>query len=166
MPATPHRPAPTTTRGPARAGPIARPRTYEQPSPATWLTHVETDHASPFEQATIRAVSPHRRFVTYDARGCGLSQRNVDEVSMDAWLRDLEAVVDDQGLERFPLLGISQGAAIAVAYAARHPERVSQLVLLGGFATSYLSAAKAEPRIVEEAETLITFRTMARARCW
>ena len=122
---------------------------------ATWLTHVETDHASPFEQATIRALSPYRRFVTYDARGCGLSQRNVDEVSMEAWLRDLEAVVDDQGLERFPLLGISQGAAIAVAYAARHPERVSQLVLIGGFATSYLSTAKTDPRIVEEAETLI-----------
>ena len=47
----------------------------------------------------MRAVSPYRRFVTYDASGYGLSQRNVDEVSLDAWLRDLEAVVDDQGLE-------------------------------------------------------------------
>lgn len=122
---------------------------------ATWLTHVESDHASPFERAMIAAVSPYRRFVTYDARGCGLSQRQVEDVSMDAWLRDLEAVVDDQGLERFALLGISQGAAIAVAYAARYPERVSQLVLLGGFATSYLSAANPDPRIAEEAQTLI-----------
>lgn len=122
---------------------------------ATWLTHVESEHTNTFDLAMIRAVSPHRRFVTYDARGCGLSQRQVDEVSLDAWVRDLEAVVDDQGLERFALLGISQGAAIAVAYASRRPERVSQLVLVGGFATSYLSTTKPDPRVVDEAETLI-----------
>jgi pimeloyl-ACP methyl ester carboxylesterase len=68
-----------------------------------------------------------------DERGCGLSDWDVDEASytLDAWVADLETVVDTLGLERFPLLGISQGGAIAVSYAARHPERVSNLVIYG-----------------------------------
>jgi len=122
---------------------------------ATWLTHVELDHNSPFDRALINEFAPRFRYVTYDARGCGLSQRRVDEISLDAWVRDLEAVVDALELNTFPLLGISQGAAIAVAYAARHPDRVSQLILFGGFATSYLSAKRADPKVLEEAETLL-----------
>jgi len=122
---------------------------------ATWLTHVELDHSSPFDRALINEFAPRFRYVTYDARGCGLSQRRVDDVSLDAWVRDLEAVVDALELDTFPLLGISSGAAIAVAYAARHPERVSQLILLGGFATSYLSSRRADPKVLEEAETLL-----------
>lgn len=122
---------------------------------ATWLTHVEFDQTSPFDRALINEFAPRARLVSYDARGCGLSQRRVDEISLDAWVRDLEAVVDALGLERFPLLGISQGAAIAVAYAARHPQRVSRLILLGGFANSYFSTAKPDPKAIEEAETLI-----------
>lgn len=122
---------------------------------ATWLTHVEFDQTSPFDRALINEFAPRYRYVTYDTRGCGLSQRRVDDISQDAWVRDLEAVVDALGLERFPLLGISQGAAIAVAYAARHPERVSQLILLGGFATSYFSSSRADPRLIAEAETLL-----------
>ncbi|MEO8922402.1 MAG: alpha/beta fold hydrolase [Caldimonas sp.] len=122
---------------------------------ATWLTHVEFDHSSAFDQALIHEFAPSFRYVTYDARGCGLSQRRVDDISLDAWVRDLEAVVDTLGLERFPLLGISQGAAIAVTYAARHPERVSQLILFGGFATSYFTTSRSDPKRVEEAETLL-----------
>ena len=122
---------------------------------ATWLTHVEFDQTSPLDRAVINEFSPHFRYVTYDARGCGLSQRRVDDISFDALVRDLESVVDALGLKDFPLLGISQGAAIAIAYAARHPERVSQLVLMGGFATSYLSTTKQDPKVVEEAETLL-----------
>jgi pimeloyl-ACP methyl ester carboxylesterase len=122
---------------------------------ATWLTHVELDHSSPFDRALINEFAPRFRYVTYDARGCGLSQRRVDEVSLDAWVRDLEAVVDALELDTFALLGTSQGAAIAVAYAARHPDRVSQLILLGGFATSYLSSHRADPKVLEEAETLL-----------
>ncbi len=122
---------------------------------ATWLTHVEFDHASAFDRALIHELAPRFRYITYDARGCGLSQRQVDDISLDAWVRDLEAVVDALGLERFPLLGISQGAAVAVAYAARHPERVSQLVLFGGFATSYFTSSRRDPRRIEEAETLL-----------
>ena len=122
---------------------------------ATWLTHVEFDQNNPFDRALINEFAPRFRFVSYDARGCGLSQRRVDDISLDAWVRDLEAVVDALGLETFPLLGISQGAAIAVAYAARHPHRVSQLILLGGFATSYFSSGMVDPKVIEEAETLL-----------
>jgi pimeloyl-ACP methyl ester carboxylesterase/DNA-binding CsgD family transcriptional regulator len=122
---------------------------------ATWLTHVELDQTSPFDRALINELAPRWRLVTYDMRGCGLSQRRVDEVSLEAWVRDLEAVVDSLDLAPFPLLGISQGAAIAVAYAARHPERVRQLILMGGFSTSYFSSKGANAKTLEEAETLL-----------
>ena len=72
--------------------------------------------------------------VRYDERGCGLSDSEVGDPSVETWVGDLEAVVDAAGLDRFTLLGISQGAAIAVAYAAEHPERVTELVLYGGYA--------------------------------
>ena len=74
-----------------------------------------------------------RTFVRYDERGCGLSDHDVSEFSLDAYVQDLETVVDDLGLDRFPLLGVSQGGAVAVTYAARHPERVSKLVLCGAY---------------------------------
>src|SRR5690606_23083357 len=81
----------------------------------------------------LTALGSRRTLIRYDERGCGLSDHDVTDFSFDAWVRDLEAVVDAQGLERFPLLGISQGCAVAVAYAARHPERVERLVLYGGY---------------------------------
>jgi pimeloyl-ACP methyl ester carboxylesterase/DNA-binding CsgD family transcriptional regulator len=122
---------------------------------ATWLTHIELDQTSPFDRQLIETFAHDFQYVTYDARGCGLSQRRVDEVSFETWVRDLEAVVDALELENFPLLGISQGAAVAVAYAARHPERVSRLILLGGFATSYFTTGKPDPAVVQEAQTLL-----------
>lgn len=122
---------------------------------ATWFTHVERDPVSPHARHWIEELSRKHAYVTYDMRGCGMSSRHVDDVSAEAWVRDLETVVDALGLERFPLLGISQGAAIAVDYAHRHPERVSHLVLLGGFASSYFSARNPSQRVLDEAETLI-----------
>jgi pimeloyl-ACP methyl ester carboxylesterase len=71
--------------------------------------------------------------IRYDERGCGLSEREVDEISFETWVRDLEAVVDAAGLDRFVLLGLSRGSSIATVYAARHPERVSRLILYGGY---------------------------------
>jgi pimeloyl-ACP methyl ester carboxylesterase len=71
----------------------------------------------------------------YDARGNGLSDWDVGDVSLDAWVDDLETVVDAAGFERFPLFGYSQGCAVSIAFAVRHPERVSHLILYGGFAT-------------------------------
>ncbi|HEX2176250.1 MAG TPA: alpha/beta fold hydrolase [Nocardioidaceae bacterium] len=101
---------------------------------AHWLTHLEHDWRSPIWQPRLTALGARHRVVRYDCRDTGLSDREVERVSLDAWVEDLEAVVDAVGLERFPLLGISQGGPIAVTYAARHPERVSALVLCGAYA--------------------------------
>jgi len=101
---------------------------------ANWLTHLEFDWNSPVWRHWLVELSRRHRLIRYDERGCGLSDWNVAEQSFDAWVRDLELVVDASRLERFALLGISQGAAVAVAYAVRHPERVTHLVLHGGYA--------------------------------
>lgn len=101
---------------------------------AHFLTHVEFDWESPVWRPWLTELSRERFLVRYDGRGCGLSDRSPAPPSLDAWLADLEAVVDAAGLERFALFGCSQGAAVSVAYAVRHPERVSCLVLLGGYA--------------------------------
>ena len=101
---------------------------------ANYLTHLEHDWNGPVWRHWLRGLSEHHTLVRYDERGCGLSDRDVTDLSIDAWVRDLEAVVDALGLERFPLLGISQGASVSIAYAVRHPERVSHLVLFGGYA--------------------------------
>jgi pimeloyl-ACP methyl ester carboxylesterase len=76
----------------------------------------------------MEGLSRGRMLVRYDERGCELSDHDPAEISFEAFVRDLETVVDELGLERFPLLGVSQGGAVAVAYAQRHPERVSRLV--------------------------------------
>jgi DNA-binding winged helix-turn-helix (wHTH) protein/pimeloyl-ACP methyl ester carboxylesterase len=101
---------------------------------SNWLTHLDFEWGSPIWRHWYTALSRHHRLVRYDERGNGMSQRDVPDVSFDTWVRDLEAVVDAAGLDRFPLLGISRGGAIAIAYAVKHPERVTQLVLYGAFA--------------------------------
>jgi pimeloyl-ACP methyl ester carboxylesterase/DNA-binding winged helix-turn-helix (wHTH) protein len=101
---------------------------------ANWLTHLDHDLESPVWQHWHRDLSQRHRLLRYDERGCGLSDLDVDDFSVDAWVRDLEAVVDAAGLDRFPLLGVSQGGAVALEFAARHPERVTRLVLYGAFA--------------------------------
>lgn len=110
--------------------------------PANWLTHLEYDWESPVWRHWLRALSRERTLVRYDERGSGLSDHELNDLSFDAWLRDLETVVDAAGLERFPLLGISQGCAVAIAYAVRHPERVSALVLYGGFVEGSMVRAR------------------------
>jgi DNA-binding winged helix-turn-helix (wHTH) protein/pimeloyl-ACP methyl ester carboxylesterase len=101
---------------------------------ANWLNHLEYDWQSPIWSPFFRRLAEKRHLIRYDARGNGLSDWDVEEISLDAFVRDLEAVVDHLQLDRFPLLGISQGGAIAIAYAARHPERVTGLVLHGAYA--------------------------------
>jgi serine/threonine protein kinase/pimeloyl-ACP methyl ester carboxylesterase/tetratricopeptide (TPR) repeat protein len=100
---------------------------------ANWLSHLEFDAKSPVWRHWIRELSRSHTLVRYDERGCGLSDWEVDEFSLEAWVRDLEVVVDALELERFPLLGISQGGPIAIAYATRHPDRVSHLILYGTY---------------------------------
>jgi pimeloyl-ACP methyl ester carboxylesterase len=111
---------------------------------ANWLSHLEFDAQSPVWRHWWAALSARFRFIRYDERGCGLSDRNPASISFDDWVSDLEAVVDAAGVERFVLLGVSKGGAIATAYAARHPERVSHLVIHGAFALSRLGRAEDE----------------------
>ena len=101
---------------------------------ATWMTHLELDWESPVWRHWLDRLGEQHTLLRYDERGCGLSDAEVGAPSIDTWVGDLEAVVDAAGVDRFALLGVSQGAAIAVAYAARHPERVTDLVLYGGYA--------------------------------
>jgi len=121
--------------------------------PANWLTHLEYDWESPVWRHWLRELSRDRTLVRYDERGSGLSDRDVPDLSFDAWVRDLETVVDALGLERFPMLALSQGCAVAVAYAARHPERVSRLVLYGGYVQGAIARART-PQELEEARML------------
>lgn len=100
---------------------------------ANWITQLEYDWNSPVWRHWLEELGRAHTLIRYDERGCGLSDHDVADVSFDAWVRDLEAVADAEQLERFPLLGISQGCAVAIAYAVRHPERVSRLVLYGGY---------------------------------
>jgi pimeloyl-ACP methyl ester carboxylesterase/DNA-binding CsgD family transcriptional regulator len=98
-----------------------------------WLTHLEFDWKSPLWRPWLEALGETNQVIRHDERGTGLSDWEVDDFSLDAWVADLEAVVDAAGVERFTLLGLSQGAQIAIAYAVRHPERVTHLVLCGGY---------------------------------
>jgi pimeloyl-ACP methyl ester carboxylesterase/DNA-binding SARP family transcriptional activator len=101
---------------------------------ANWMNHLEYDWESPIFAHFLRGLADGRRLLRYDARGNGLSDWDVDEVGLEAWYADFEAVIEASGFERFPILGVSQGAASAITYAVRHPERVTHLVLLGAFA--------------------------------
>lgn len=116
---------------------------------ANWLSHIEYDWRSPIWRHWIDALARGRTLIRYDTRGCGLSDREPAEVSFEAWVRDLEAVVDAAGLERFPLLGISQGGAVAVAYAVRHPERVSHLALYGAYPRGRLQRGLGQSAVEE-----------------
>ncbi|MFO7537314.1 MAG: alpha/beta fold hydrolase, partial [Chloroflexota bacterium] len=104
---------------------------------ANWLSHLEFDLSSSIWRHWIQGLSRQHTLLRYDERGCGLSSWEIDDFSIDAWVQDLEAVVAATGLERFPLFGISQGAAVAIAYAARHPQKVSHLILCGGFVRGF-----------------------------
>jgi pimeloyl-ACP methyl ester carboxylesterase len=112
---------------------------------ANWLSHLEYELESPVWGHWIRFFGDHFRFLRWDERGCGLTDRDVGELSFDRWLEDLEAVVAASGVEEpFALLGISSGAAVCLAYAARHPERVSRLVLYGGYARGWARRGHSE----------------------
>jgi pimeloyl-ACP methyl ester carboxylesterase/DNA-binding SARP family transcriptional activator len=111
---------------------------------ATWMTHLDYDWDSPVWRHWIEGLSAEHRLVRYDERGCGLSDQHVDRFGFDAWVDDLAAVVDANGLDRFPLIGVSQGAAVAIAYAVRHPERVTKLVLYGAYGEGRFARARTE----------------------
>jgi class 3 adenylate cyclase/pimeloyl-ACP methyl ester carboxylesterase len=122
---------------------------------ANWMNHVEYDWESSAIRHFFMALARDFTLLRYDARGNGLSDWDVEDLSLDAWVSDLETVVDAVGLDRFPLLGMSQGCAISVAFAVRHPERVTHLVLYGGFARGAYRRAKNESEL-QKAKALAT----------
>lgn len=118
---------------------------------ANWMTHLDHDVESPVWRHWLAGLSRAHRLVRYDERGCGLSDWEVGRFDFDAWVDDLEVVVDAAGLDSFALLGLSQGGAVAIAYAERHPERVTKLVLWGAYPTGRLVRATTEAQQREAA---------------
>ncbi|MGZ3296442.1 MAG: alpha/beta fold hydrolase [Xanthobacteraceae bacterium] len=121
---------------------------------ANWLNHLEYDWESPIWSPLLHELAAAHRLIRYDARGNGLSDWEVDDISFEAFVRDLESVVEATGIQRFALLGISQGCAVSIAYAVRHPERVSHLVLYGGFARG--KRKRGSPKDIEQADAVLT----------
>ncbi|MEE8346246.1 MAG: adenylate/guanylate cyclase domain-containing protein [Dehalococcoidia bacterium] len=120
---------------------------------ANWLNHLEFDWESPIWGHLMRGLAENHQLVRYDERGTGLSDRQVEDMSFERWVSDLGAVVDAAGLDRFALLGISQGGPVAIAYAVQNPERVSHLILYGTYARS--QRRPKTPEEVEEARALL-----------
>ena len=123
---------------------------------AHWLSHVDYDLDSPVWRPWVEALSRHHRFVRYDPRGCGLSDRHCADLTLDAWYRDLEAVADTIEAETCVLFGVSQGGALAIDYAVKHPERVSHLLLFNAYAQGSRVRARTDDERLE-AETLVNF---------
>lgn len=123
---------------------------------ANWLTHLEFDWTSPIWGECFAEIARTRTFIRYDERGCGLSDWEVTNLSFDAFVEDLEVVADKLALDRFPLLGISQGAAVSIEYAVRHPERVSGLILIGSYAAGWRHLASPEEKARREAVRTLT----------
>jgi pimeloyl-ACP methyl ester carboxylesterase/DNA-binding winged helix-turn-helix (wHTH) protein len=119
-----------------------------------WLNHIEYDWESPVWSHVLHWLARGRQLIRYDARGNGLSDWDVPEISFDAFVRDLEAVVDAAALDRFALFGASQGCAFSIAYAVKFPHRVSKLVLYGGFARGRRLRGSAVDK--EQAEAMLT----------
>jgi class 3 adenylate cyclase/pimeloyl-ACP methyl ester carboxylesterase len=123
---------------------------------ANWMNHLEFD----WEDGSVNAhlfvaLARRRTLLRYDARGNGLSDWDVETMSLDTWVTDLETVLDAAGIERAPVFGISQGCPISIAFAVRHPERVSHLILYGGFARGAYRRAKDEAEL-QKAKALAT----------
>ena len=121
---------------------------------ANWLSHLELDWDAPIWSPLFRRLARGHRFVRYDERGNGLSDWDVDEISFDAFVADLESVVNALEIERFALLGISQGASVSIEYAVRYPERVSHLVLFGGYPAGW--RIDTDDALVREREAIMT----------
>ena len=119
---------------------------------ATWLTHLEHDLDSPVWRHWTAFLAGHFRYIRYDERGCGMTDWDIRDLSMERRVRDLEAIVEAARLTMpFVLLGMSHGAAVCIAYAARHPARVARMVLCGGFARGALRRGDEEAQRIQQA---------------
>jgi pimeloyl-ACP methyl ester carboxylesterase len=121
---------------------------------ASWFTHLENQWRSVVWQSWLAALSREYTVVRYDSRGCGLSDRHLENVTFDTWIQDFECVVDAVGFEQFSVLGTCLGGPIAMEYAARHPERVARLVLYGTPLRGRLRRTD-RPKEVEKAKLLL-----------
>ena len=121
---------------------------------ANWLNHLEFEWRSPIWAHWVTELTRRHTLYRYDERGNGLSDWNVEDFSFQAWVRDFEQLIDTIKLDRFALLGISQGGAVAVSYAARHPERVSKLILYGAFSRGWM--LRNIPGEIESRNALLT----------
>jgi pimeloyl-ACP methyl ester carboxylesterase/DNA-binding CsgD family transcriptional regulator len=117
---------------------------------ANYMSHVEYDWDSPVWVHWLEELTRKHTLIHYDERGSGLSDWDAEDVSFEAWVRDLEAVVDAVGPSRFPLFAMSQAGAVAVAYAARHQDRVSHLIVHGAYARGWLKRDLTEEQKEEE----------------
>jgi pimeloyl-ACP methyl ester carboxylesterase len=120
---------------------------------ANWLSHLELDWKGELNRRWLELLSRGRCLVRYDARGNGLSDWSPPSLTFESFVSDLATVFDAAGIERAPLVGLSQGAPLAAAYAARHPERVSRLILVGGCARGW--RVKGNARLTEQVEAMM-----------
>ncbi len=120
-----------------------------------WMNHLELDWPSPVWSHLLHEFSACNQLIRYDQRGTGLSDQNTTDLTLETFVADLESVVDSVGIERFTLFGISQGGPVALAYAHRHPEKVSHLILLGSFAAGWKRAGL-EPGVLEKRQAQVT----------
>ncbi len=121
---------------------------------ANWLNHIEYDWDSPLWRHWIDEFTRARSLIRYDERGNGLSDWDTPDLSLDAFVQDLESIADRTKLGQFDLLAISQGAAVAIAYAVRHPERVGRLIICNGYAAGW--AVRCDPAEVARREAMLT----------
>jgi DNA-binding winged helix-turn-helix (wHTH) protein/pimeloyl-ACP methyl ester carboxylesterase len=121
---------------------------------AHWATSIDCDWDGPFTGPLLQHLAARHRVIRYDGRGVGLSDRSVPEISFATMLADLNAVIEDTCPGRFALLGVSGGAATSIAYAVSHPERVSSLVLFGGYARG--RNKRGSEQDAEEAKAFLT----------
>lgn len=130
---------------------------------AHWLSHVTYDLESPVWRPWIEALSQYHRYIRYDPRGCGMSERHCADLSLRAWYQDLDAVAGTIQEPSFALLGVSQGGALAISYAVRHPKKVSHLILFNAYAQGAQTRARNDAERLE-AETLVNFVRIGWAR--
>ncbi|MCL1091092.1 alpha/beta fold hydrolase [Shewanella profunda] len=123
---------------------------------ANWLSHLEHDWNAPIWSPLFKDLAADHHFVRYDERGNGLSDWDVEDISFNTFVTDLETVVAANKLDTFSLLGISQGAAVSIEYAIRHPEKVSHLILFGGYAAGWRIGATEAITKEREAVMMLT----------
>jgi len=122
---------------------------------SNWMSHLEYDWRSPVWRPFLDGLAARRTVIRYDERGCGLSDWNAPDLSLESWVADLEAVADDAGLERFALLAMAQGGPVAIEYASRHPGRLTRLAFYGSYSRVLAAASEEELELDAAFQALI-----------